>query len=482
MKVQRAFRLTMLLLAIALVVSCKKSEDSGSAGPTAPGEEGGPGSPATMTVVASPSAIRGNGTEYSDVTVTVYDSEGDPVPAGVSVSFVASRGTITASAFTDASGVARARYTSAVGAGEVRINVEAAGANGFTTITLTSGPAAQIVIQSIERLTIGVQESNIPQTSKMEFQVRDAQGVPVGPGVTVGFILTALTNGGAGSGESLDPDLNVTDDDGVVYTVLRSGTLPGVTETVAIIASTDPDIVSRSVGISINTQLPVADNISVAVDKVNILGPPAANVRDAVTAIVFDQFHNPVANGTIVYFTTDFSGIQAADTTDDHGNATVDFITGAEFPPDAPPGGPYNFPYGFACITAQTADTSGSQITATGCVLLSGPTRIENVSPATFDIPQGGKQVFSFNVWDQNHNPLTEGTTINVSASAGTLLGDVDVTLGDTQVSGPGTTSFTFVLVDDDPGDNDPPTRVAITIKVESPNGNASEIILGNLD
>ncbi len=477
MTAHRAFRLAALLLAMALIGSCRKVEEGGDGGPTGPG---GGGSGGAISAVASPAAILGNGIETSEVTATVFDSEGDPVGAGVSVGFSASRGTITGSSLTDANGQARAVYTSGVGAGEARINITATGASGYATVTLTSGSPAEIVKVAVARLTIGVRGTDVPQSSTITFQVRDAQGIPVGPGTAVSFALTALTNDGAGSGESLEPTSDITDDEGVVRTVLLSGDLAGVTETIARTVVAGPDtVVSRSVRISINTSLPVGPNLTVASEELNIPGRCFANVRTEVLALAFDQFHNPVATGTIVYFTTQYGGIQAADTTDDHGAATVNLISGNELPPDWPGGVPAGFPYGFTEVIAQTADEGGAQIRDTTLVLFSGCTLVQNLSPSSFNIVDGDCQTFTFNVWDLNHNPLSAGTNISITSSGGTLAGALDVTLGDIQVGG---TSYAFALCDDDPGDGDPPVSVSVTIEITSRNGDVTVTILGTID
>ena len=480
MKAQRAFRLTLVLLAMALIAGCRKVDEGDLAGALSPG--GGAGAAAaSISAVASPAAIVGNGIETSLLTATVVDGDGHGVGAGAPVAFVASRGTITSSALTDANGQARATYTSSVGAGEARINVQSGTASGYTTITLTSGVSAQIVLTSVDRLSIGIRGSGDPETATMVFQVRDAQGIPVGAGVTVSFALEARPDTTSGE-ESLEPTSDVTDENGIVRTTLRSGTRAGATETVASITSVTPNIESRVVRVSIDGGLPVAANLTVASASLNIPGMCFYNRRTQVLGLVYDEFNNPVPGGTIVYFTTQYGGIQPADTTDDHGVARVDLISANELPPSWPgpiSGQPAGFPYGFVQVYAQTADVGGGQIRDSTYVLFSGCTILENVSPVSFNIPQAGSQTFTFNMWDLNHNPLSAGTKIEVTANAGVLIGDVDVTLADVQF---GFTDFTFVLADDDPADVEPPVRVAIQIVITSPNGNTSALIVGTLD
>ncbi|MBW2185558.1 MAG: hypothetical protein JRG71_03870 [Deltaproteobacteria bacterium] len=63
-------------------------------------------------------------------------------------------------------------------------------------------------------------------------------------------------------------------------------------------------------------------------------------------------------------------------------------------------------------------------------------------------IAQGGSQTFSFSVHDINYNPLIGGSTISVSADAGTLTGTKSVDIVDTSVPGPKV--YKVTLTDDD--------------------------------
>ena len=74
---------------------------------------------------------------------------------------------------------------------------------------------------------------------------------------------------------------------------------------------------------------------------------------------------------------------------------------------------------------------------------------------------------------------MAGGTTIQVSASEGTLLGDVSMNLNDTQTVGQGTTDFSFSWA---PGDSLEAPAVYIGITVNTPdegNGYGSVGITG---
>ena len=442
------------------------------------------GDAAEITVSTNPTSLVGNGIEIAAVTATVRDRNGNLV-GGRTVSFESTRGSLDpTSAVTSVGGLATTRYRSDIGAGPVRIDATVGEARGSFTLQQTSGAPAEIDIVSVDPQEIGVRGTDIEQKATMVFVVKSADGVPVGPDapVTVQFELVAKTNGGAGSGEFLTPLSDVTDENGMVRTVLNSGTLAGVTETVARITSVTPNIRSRSARVSINSDLPVKRNLTVAATQKNIPGLCFFNVEDEIVALVYDRFQNPVPTGTAVYFTSQYAGIEASDTTDALGRASVQLISANQLPPIWSGSGPSGFPFGFVEVYAQTADSGGAQIRDSTYVLFSGCTILENVAPTTFAITDGDCETFSFNLWDLNENPLAEGTTITVTASAGTAIGDTDVELPDTQAQGPGLTDFSFSLCDDDIGDFDPPVTVTIKILVESPNNNASYLIVGTLD
>jgi adhesin/invasin len=140
-------------------------------------------------------------------------------------------------------------------------------------------------------------------------------------------------------------------------------------------------------------------------------------------------------------------------------------------------------------------------IFATTTVLFTGPTQLSvgvlqsdgscSGDPSGFNVPDGGSTpAFCFLVRDPAGRPLVGGTQIRVTTSAGAISGTVSLELPDTQLGGPGITFFTFAVVDDDPGDSDPPADALVTIAVTSPstttcpggNGNLSVSFAGKVN
>ncbi|MFN0149508.1 MAG: Ig-like domain-containing protein [bacterium] len=471
--------LSMLVLT-ALISSCNKSNSTDPL-PGPGGDDPGTGGSIAITVAADPNLIIGDGTKTSRIAATVRDSDGKNVGPGVTVAFAASRGEIASPVLTDQNGQAFSTYTSDVGSGLVQINASVGASQGVVSLSQTSGPASQIVLVSVQRTSIGIRGSGDPESSTLLFQVRSAQGVPLGSAesVTVDFELVAKTNNGQGSGEFLSPASATSDANGFVSTTLNSGTIAGATETIARITTATGTIASRVVPVTIDGGLPVAANLTVASQESNIPGLCFYNVRTQVLGLVYDEFQNPVPEGTVVYFSTQYGGVQATDTTDAFGVANVDLISANQLPPVWDGSGNDGYPYGFTEVYAQTSSASGAQIRDTTLVLFSGCTILENVSPASFIIENGGCQTFTFNLWDLNHNPLSAGTKITVSATTGSLNGDINVTLPDVQA---GYTTFAFGLCDNDPDEEDEAVAVFISIQITSRNNNASALISGTID
>jgi hypothetical protein len=106
-----------------------------------------------------------------------------------------------------------------------------------------------------------------------------------------------------------------------------------------------------------------------------------------------------------------------------------------------------------------------------------------NGNPNGFTVPNGSSAdigPFCIIVSDPAGHPLVGGTTITIASSVGAIAGTSEVTLPDTQLSGPGITLFSFTVVDSDAADTDPPEAAVVTItvesvqKVECPGGNGS--------
>jgi len=422
-----------------------------------------PGDPAALLLAADPAGVLANGQEISAIAATAKDLFGNRVKRGTEVTFEAERGVIGERALTDSNGVAAVIYTAAFGAGVDRITATAGDAVGQITIDLFADDPTAVLLDSLSRDAVHVQGTGYTEAATMVFRVYDANGVPVGPGYPVDFELVATTDGG---GEFLYPVSDTTDSRGRVRTTLNAGTRPGVTESVARIASLF--IESQVVPVAIHGFLPDPDHLEIAADTLNIPGLCYAGWEDSVFAWVYDRFSNPVAGGTAVYFSSGYCGIAGSDTTDERGRARAIFTSTEPYPPD-----------GYVTITAQTADSLGSRISHETTILLSGCTGPITVDPDTFFIDDGDYEQFGYTVSDVYGRPLSAGTAITVTSTGGILGGDISVILPDVLA---GYTDFSFFLGDATPGDGQPAVPVFVTIEVASKNGNAYTSIAGKID
>jgi len=425
-----------------------------------------PGAPSRIDLSANPSALLANGVERSAIAAAVFDAHENRAGAGIEVSFAATRGAIEPRATTDSTGNARVFYTAAFGAGEARIDASAGGSSAQLRLSLLSDAPSAILLDSLSRDAIRVQGTGAPEAATMIFRVYDKNGIPIGPDspTRVVFELKAATGGG----EYLHPTADTTDAMGRVRATLVSGTRPGVTETVARISSVSPAVESQVIPIAIHGFLPHPTHLDVAADTLNIPGMIYDNWENPILALVYDRFSNPVPEGTVVYFSTNYGGVTGSDTTDAYGRAKATFVSKNPRPGD-----------GLVTVTAQTADSLGNPITAQTSFRMSGSTAPIVVAPTTFSIADGGSQYFTYQLHDVYGNPLTHHTSVEVTTTSGTLAGDIQFELPD--VIG-GYTSFSFYLADALPGDPDPPLAVFVTIQVTSLNGNASITIPGTID
>jgi len=418
-----------------------------------------------IALSADRASILADGIELATLTAVVIDALGNPVAPGTTVQFATSLGALEQAQPTDGAGVATVRLRAErFVTGTARVTAAAGGFQAMADVACVSEEAAHIVAVSVEPPVIGVRGPGDAETATIVFEVRDRNGIPVdqGNGVTVAFEILA-----GGTDAAVHPASVWTNARGRAAATVSAGTISGTVE----VRATSAALASEPIRVSIHGGLPDADHFAIAFEKVNVAGLVYAGLEDRVTAYVGDRYGNPVPLGTRVWFQAEFGLVQGSDDTDELGEAAVTAVTAAPFPPI--PGGD-----GLVRITAQTVGSEGEDLIAYGHILWSGPTILEILSPASLDIPNGGSAYVEYRVRDANFNPLTAGTAITVAATAGTLVGDVNIILPDAQSSA--YTTFTAVLVDDDPA-TDEARPVWVTIQVASQNGNRSALLGGTI-
>jgi hypothetical protein len=228
------------------------------------------------------------------------------------------------------------------------------------------------------------------------------------------------------------------------------------------------------------------NHFGVAPQKLNIARAwDIWGVETTITAFVGDQYSNPVRTGTSVYFTSSAGIIGGSSTTSPDGRASIQLISGPPQPAHPDLGD------GYVIITGSTADRLENEISDDAIVLFSGTTRI--VVPPPGPIVKGA--AYDFFVYDQNQNPLAQGTTITITASGTNVeaLGNTDVLLSDNLygdhnnglgITTYGITRFSFGYQQGDATNEQgipvPDDFEAVTIRVLSPNGNTERVVLQN--
>ena len=331
----------------------------------------------------------------------------------------------------------------------------------------TSGPAASITLSERTPEAVGVSEAGGVETATLEFIVLDADENPVDNANGVDLAVEIIQ--GPGGGEFLSPaapETVRTDENGRATVTLTSGTQAGVVQIETRATTADGRTIrSQPIALAIHGGFPDQAHFTIATTPNN---SPCLRIQGCdieVTALVGDRYANPVQPGTQVYFTASTGVISGSSPTDAVGLATSTLLTGNPFPLD-----------GYGTITARTSGADGEQIEATTLVLLSGRARVTLLTAGM------GLGPYDYVVSDQNGNPLAKGTTISVTVTGQNVkaLGDVETTLGDEVLPGPGLTEFTFSIVADDPSSDDVPAVQEIKIEVTSPNGNVSAIRTGD--
>ncbi|MDI6839944.1 MAG: invasin domain 3-containing protein [bacterium] len=415
------------------------------------------------SMTAEPSSIPADGISTSIITANLRYTNNNPAP-GFVINFSTNLGTITPVDSTDSVGNAFAVLTSSAVPGVAIVKawyspiVKDSVLLTFTVVGDTV--PASVVVYWIDYTSIYVHGTGSNETSTIIFQVRDREGNPVSGIKTVDFAIV----GGPGGGEYLWPTSASTESLALVTTHLNSGTISGPVRIVASVQGTS--ISSSPVRIVILGGPPVQEHFSLATEKRNLYALWYAGVEDIITAYVGDQYGNPVPDNTIVWFTTQCGIIQPGSGVTSNGITSNTLISCAPWPLT-----------GLFYVYGWTIDGNGSTIKDSVRVLWSHDTMLK-LLPDSFNIPNAGNASFIYTLRDINGNPLTGGTAIQVSATAGELRGDIDVKIPDTQ--SPAWTQFSFSLWDDEP-DTVNLRRSKILVDVTSDNGNASAAVYGEI-
>lgn len=343
----------------------------------------------------------------------------------------------------------------------------------------SSGLAQTIAFLGASPQEVSVYGVGGKETSVLAFEVRDSLGLAIDAAHAVA--LTFTTTNGPNGGEYVSPAQVTTNASGQAFTTFNAGTRSGVIQITATATVAGRVLTCSPVRFVINGGFPVQSHFSIAAEQHNFPSLGYLGRVNAITVLAGDMYSNPVAPGTAVYFRSSAGVVQPTVFTDKNGFGSVNLYSGNPSPLGVYAASAYGDGYHY--VVARTLGQGGAVVQDSTLILWSGDGVIDNISPATFNVPNTGSQQISFRVADVLGHPLSAGTIISVSAlippppSEGISQNQVTVIFGsngavelpDVLFAGPGTTDFTFVLKDGT-WSIDEPTPVNVVINVTGPN------------
>lgn len=244
----------------------------------------------------------------SQVQVAVQDAYGNPVEDGTVVHFSVDEGVMVGASgpgFSETDGgLATATYQSLGPANGtdyravVTAAVEGTTASGSVAIELGNGEAT--VVSSLElesdRTELTVRGAGGNEEAILRAEGLDTHGRAVGAGYLVTFEIANGPNQGEGLNGSGWGPVNVeTDAEGWAEVRLRSGSGAGVVR----VQASAPSATTRSLDVAIASGAVATVECYAEADALE------ENSECGVVAYLYDAAHNPVPDGTVVYFTCD---------------------------------------------------------------------------------------------------------------------------------------------------------------------------------
>jgi hypothetical protein len=390
----------------------------------------------SIQIEIDPPSLIADGVSTCDITITVTDSSGNPVPNGTVVKLTAGEkfvdidgdgyftefvdslvydgnangrwdpiGLINSQA-TTTSGVANVTYTSGVVATSVYIKA---------TVVATSASAQK---ENIIQLTPNTQIASITMaTQGPSIQVKgtgglesifitatgwDENGNRVPGGIAVSFVVTDGPDGGENiNGEGYGPITANTNSLGEASVTLNSGTVSG---TIRLRASAG-SVLSQTTKVTVSAGPPA--HLSLGANPLNIRGWDYINVTSDIVALVVDVYGNPVPDNTSVYFSTEEGMV------DSH-SETLNGLAKSAYHSGEPRNNGIAYIY---------ASTSGGTVADTLGLIVSGPPAyVEFLAyPSTLLADGTSEGDVNVRVLDINRNFVVSGTQVKMETDFGSI-------------------------------------------------------------
>jgi adhesin/invasin len=235
-------------------------------------------SPQNITLTPDDIAVLGNGVSTTNIRSRWLQVDGKPLK-GIPVEFESTRGTLSADATTDSSGVAIATLTSTATAIDVIAQITARAADEeASTQVLFKGISYEMTASPTNLIADGRSTSTITVTLKESTSKVGIAGGSIAFGTDLGTI----------------PNNSSSNSSGVARAELTSSTQTGVASVVATYGQTFRDTVQVIFGQSLPTFL----NVSAEPPVIFADNQSTSKIK----AVVSDQSNNPVPDGTQVNF------------------------------------------------------------------------------------------------------------------------------------------------------------------------------------
>ena len=252
------------------------------------------------------------------VSVLLQDSDGNPFTEPVDVKFsstCANKATpeaVLSTPVTAVGGQATSTYLAkgCSGVDPITVTADVGGKtlSATGTINVLSASVGSIVFLDATPKNIGIKGTGGVESSTLRFKVLDTNNNPVA-NKTVNFTLNNQSLAGA----KVNPSTATSNSEGIVQTVVNSGTIAETVRVTATIVGTS--ISSQSNLLVVSTGKPDQDSFSLSATVLNVEGWQYDGAEVTITARLADAFNNPVPDGTAVYFTAEGGSIESSCTT-----------------------------------------------------------------------------------------------------------------------------------------------------------------------
>lgn len=442
----------------------------------------------------------------SSVSVIAGDAHGNPAKPGTLINFKSNGGLIDASGITNNSGLASTNLqivNPQPPLGIATIEAKTFGVNGIPIRdTQTVVFSRDAIISEIGGPYTNFEiEDGLSKT--FQYSVADINGNPLAQG----NLISVQTNGAGSSSIVLTGDINVTTSDTKLKgvgttqfsftardTVKGEGQgLKSISFIISVVGpNTSGNIIHTMTGTLKSGGSADQNHFTMVAAKYNFPGLDLAFTTGNIIVQVGDELGKPVVDGTIVYFNSTHGTMTKDSLTSNSGFVTNTLYSANPFPqskdtlmPDPQILSYYPSTKGFSRVYASTLGKNGLPVKDSLLFLWTGAPIISKTGIDTFTVSNGGSAgPFTFKVVDRFGHPMSAGTTVSVTASAGKVLGDVSQVIPDTYIGGSRVTTFSVSLTDSAPIDTDPPVNAEIIVTVNHPVYGISQLTLatGKID